>query len=153
MLPHNRHSRQESRAGACETPIIVRPDGVGERVRYKDCALFAPRLARASFPVSCAPTSNWNQPLRLPHRASSIVLKEVHEGAILFSTETEVYYSLNQIGLRVWRLLPPECSQVDEVVEKIHVHFPDVSAETIAADVRSLVDELRANGLVESEPT
>ena len=98
-------------------------------------------------------TPNRNQPLRLPHPASSIVLKEVQEGAILFSTETEVYYSLNQIGLRVWRLLPPECHQMDEVVERIHVHFPEVSPETIAADVRSLVDDLRANGLVETGPT
>ena len=90
--------------------------------------------------------------MRLPHRSSSVILKEVQDGAILFSTQTEVYFSLNQIGLRVWRLLPPECSQVDEVVARIHAHFPDVSPETIATDVRRLVDELRNHGLVESGP-
>jgi hypothetical protein len=88
--------------------------------------------------------------LRLPHPKSSVILKEVQEGAILFSTETEVYFSLNQVGLRVWRLLPPECSQVDDVVARIHTHFPDVNPETIGTDVRCLVNELRDSGLVES---
>jgi hypothetical protein len=87
--------------------------------------------------------------LRLPHRRSSVILREVQEGAILFSTETETYFSLNPIGLRVWRLLPPECAEVDEVVARIHGDFPDVSPETIASDVRRLLSELNGQGLVE----
>jgi coenzyme PQQ synthesis protein D (PqqD) len=90
--------------------------------------------------------------LRLPLRRSSVILKELGEGAVLFSTETEVYFSLNQIGLRVWRSLPPACSQMDQVVATIHAQFPEVSRETIASDIRSLIDELRDHGLVEFEP-
>lgn len=87
--------------------------------------------------------------MRLPHRRSSVILREVQEGAILFSTETETYFSLNLIGLRVWRLLPPECTKVDEVVARIHGDFPDVSPETIASDVQRLLSDLSGQGLVE----
>ena len=98
-------------------------------------------------PIGCLMTSI--RPLSLPRPKSSVVLKEVPEGAILFSTETEVYFSLNTIGVRVWRLLPPECTHMDEVVARIHSDFPDVNRETIASDVRSLLNDLDGQGLVE----
>ena len=75
------------------------------------------------------------------------------EGAILFCTATEVYFSLNQVGVSVWRLLPPVCSTEAEVVSSLAAKHPGVNAETIAADVRNLIGDLIANGLVEvSQP-
>lgn len=88
--------------------------------------------------------------MNLPGRSSSVVLREVPEGAILFSTETEVYFSLNPIGVRVWRLLAPECATVDELVARIHEEYPDVSPETIASDVRALLADLGSNGLIDA---
>src|SRR5690349_1474867 len=92
-------------------------------------------------------------PSNLPQRKSSVILKEVPEGAILFSTETEVYFSLNAIGVQVWRLLPPECRHVDEVVARIHDDYPEVSRETISSDVRLLLEDLDGQGLVEAQGT
>ena len=86
---------------------------------------------------------------KLPRPRSSVVFKEVHEGAILFCTRTEVYYALNPIGVRIWHMLPPTCVNEDEVVAKLSEAFPEVNLGTIAADVRRLLDELLDNDLVE----
>lgn len=88
--------------------------------------------------------------MNLPGRNSAVIVKEVPEGAILFSTETEVYFSLNPIGIRVWRLLSPECKSLDEVVGRIHDEYPDVSPETIASDVRALLADLGSHGLIDT---
>ena len=85
----------------------------------------------------------------LPSPRSSVVFREVHEGAILFCTQTEVYYALNSIGVRIWRLLPPSCVREEEIVAKLSEAFPEVNLGTISADVRRLLDELLENGLVE----
>ena len=114
-----------------------------------DCSCTWLRVYLLSAQRSLQPTSA----LRLPRPRSSVILRELQEGAILFSTESEIYFSLNPVGLKVWRLLPPACSQVDEVVAKIHSDFPDVSVETIASDVQSLLSELRSQGLVEVQET
>jgi hypothetical protein len=87
----------------------------------------------------------------LPRRNSSVVLREVPEGAILFSTESETYYSLNVVGLKVWSLLSSDCNTLDEIVATIHGDYPDVSRELIASDVSELLVELGGNGLVDAK--
>ena len=85
----------------------------------------------------------------LPRPRSTVVFREVPEGAILFCTATEVYYSLNPIGVVIWRLLPPECTSEDEVVARLSALHPEVNLGTLAADLRRLLDELVNSGLVE----
>lgn len=87
--------------------------------------------------------------MTLPCGRSSVVVKEVPEGAILFSTDTEVYFSLNHVGLRVWRLLHDDHQTMDEVVTALQQAYPDVSREVLTRDVQGLLDELSGNGLVE----
>ena len=87
--------------------------------------------------------------MKLPSPRQTVVFKEVPGGAILFCRETEVYYSLNAIGARVWRLLPPACAREDEVVTRLSAEFPEVNLGTIASDVRRLLAELLGSGLVE----
>ena len=80
-----------------------------------------------------------------------MVFREVPEGAILFCTRKEVYYSLNQLGVMIWRLLPPECTTEDEVVARVSQEYPDVTLGTISADVRRLIEDLVRNDLVEAQ--
>ncbi len=87
--------------------------------------------------------------MNLPRRSSAVVLREVEEGAILFSTESEMYFSLNVVGLRVWHLLASDCRTVDEVVATIQGEYPDINRELIATDVLGLLNDLGGNGLVE----
>jgi len=87
--------------------------------------------------------------LGLPRPLSTVIFREVPEGAILFSTQKEVYFSLNQLGVKIWRLLPPVCTTEDEIVAHVSREYPDVTLGTIAFDLRRLLDELARNELVE----
>ena len=87
--------------------------------------------------------------MNLPSPRSSVVVKGVSEGAILFCTETETYFSLNPVGVQVWRLLPPECSTEAEIVSRLRRDHPEIPAETIESDVRELLAELVKHRLVE----
>ena len=83
-------------------------------------------------------------PLPLP----SVVFQRVDDGAVLFSPDTELYFGLNEVGARVWELLPPTCTQVDDVVARLAAVYPDAAVETIRADVVALLGQLQLEGLV-----
>ena len=87
--------------------------------------------------------------LNLPRPRPTVVYRDLPEGAILFCTRTEVYYSLNPIGARIWRLLPPVCASEDDIVARLSEEYPDVNLGKIASDVRRLIEEFVGNGLVD----
>ena len=86
----------------------------------------------------------------LPRPSPTVICRELHEGAVLFCTATEVYFSLNAIATRIWQLLPPACLSEEEVVARLAESHPDVFPGEIAADLRALLEDLARNGLVES---
>jgi hypothetical protein len=88
--------------------------------------------------------------MKLPRPRPTVVYRDLPEGAILFCTSTEVYYSLNPIGARIWQLLPPVCSSEEDIVARLSEAYPEINLGKIAADVRRLLDELAGNGLVDS---
>lgn len=87
--------------------------------------------------------------MNLPQPRPTVIYRDLPEGAILFCTRTEVYYSLNPIGARIWQLLPPVCASEDEIVARLSEEYPDINLGKIASDVRRLLDELVGNGLVD----
>jgi hypothetical protein len=107
-------------------------------------------LLQANTRPSYRPASPRSIALTLPRPRSTVVLKDVSEGAILFCTESETYFSLNSVGVRIWRLLPPVCSTEAEVVGQLRTEHPEVDAAIISADLRLLLDELQRNKLVEA---
>ena len=86
----------------------------------------------------------------LPRPSPTVICRDLPEGAVLFCTATEVYFSLNPIAARIWQLLPPACLSEEEVVTRLCESHPDVVQGKIAADVRTLLEDLARNGLVES---
>jgi hypothetical protein len=91
--------------------------------------------------------------LRLPQPRPSVIYKDLPEGAILFCPQTEVYYSLNSIGVNIWRLLPPVCTTDAEIVARLTQLHPDVDISRIETDVRRLLVELVQSGLADSSTT
>jgi hypothetical protein len=67
---------------------------------------------------------------------------------VLFSTETEVYFGVGVVGARIWELLPPATSTVEEMVAILSSQYHDVAASQIRADVERFLTELLSNGLV-----
>ena len=84
----------------------------------------------------------------LPVPSSSAIFKQLAEGGVLFSTETEVYFGVNVIGARIWELLPPKTKTFDELCAVLASQYSDVSLAQIQKDVRKFLDDLIENGLV-----
>jgi hypothetical protein len=84
----------------------------------------------------------------LPTRNPKIIFKALATGAVLYSTEEEVYFGLNPVGVRVWELLPPASRTLDELCRVLAAEYPDVGEDVIRGDVSELLDELVKMGLV-----
>lgn len=84
----------------------------------------------------------------LPVAAPDVVYKSLPDGAVLFSSDSEVYFGLNAVGARVWELLPPTRETITEVVNELMAAYPGVERGVIEADVSELLTELQRQGLV-----
>ena len=84
----------------------------------------------------------------LPVAHPKVIFKSMPDGAVLFSTTDEVYFGLNEVGARIWELLPPATRTLDELCEAVHRHYPSVPLSTIREDATELLAELSAQGLV-----
>jgi len=105
---------------------------------------------RSLSPPQCG--ANHSRIEVLPTRNPKVIFKVLATGAVLYSTEEEVYFGLNAVGVRVWELLPPTHSTLDEVCRVIAAEYPDVGEDVIRADVSELIDELLKLGLVQPAP-
>jgi hypothetical protein len=85
--------------------------------------------------------------VHLPRPRTSVVFQQVPGGAVLLSTEDEVYYGLNGVGARVWELLA-ECGDADALCARVASEYPDVAPELVREDVLALVASLREHRLV-----
>lgn len=86
--------------------------------------------------------------VNLPRPASGVVFCEVDDGAVLLSVERELYFALNPVGARVWRLLPPTSRTLEELVMALLRDFPDAPADLVREDVAQLLRELEREQLV-----
>ncbi|HEX9565636.1 MAG TPA: PqqD family protein [Gemmatimonadaceae bacterium] len=84
----------------------------------------------------------------LPRPVDGAIFKKLPEGGVLFSTETEVYFGVGEVGARIWELLPPANRTVEEMVSILAGRYRDVRASQIRADVDRFLGELLENGLV-----
>ena len=85
---------------------------------------------------------------RLPAPRPSVVFCEVEDGAVLLHVEDEIYFSLSDVAARIWRLLPPAHTTLDELCNALHEQYPDVPPEVIREDVQGLLGELLESRLV-----
>lgn len=85
----------------------------------------------------------------LPHPHPSVVFREVSDGAVLLQMQDEIYFGLNEVGARVWQLLPPECRTVDELCERLRERYPEIPPDQIRADVEELLGQFREHRLLQ----
>jgi hypothetical protein len=84
----------------------------------------------------------------LPVPNPKVLFKSMSDGAVLFSTDNEVYFGLNSVGARIWELLPPVCSTFDELCTRLSSEYPEVDRSIIETDVKELLGDLTAHKLV-----
>jgi hypothetical protein len=84
----------------------------------------------------------------LPVANPKVIFKALSDGAVLFSTEDEVYFGLNEVGALVWQYLPPKLATLDELCAAIAERYPEVDPGVIRQDVTELISELASHRLV-----
>lgn len=84
----------------------------------------------------------------LPLPSGSVVFQRIDDGAVLFAPATEIYFGLNEVGARVWELLPPTSQSLDQLCASLAAAYPDVPASTLRSDVEELLAQLQQEGLV-----
>lgn len=79
-----------------------------------------------------------------------VVFRELDGEAVILNLESGIYFGLDQVGTRIWRLIQ-EHGALQKVFETMCAEY-DVGADTLERDLLQLVDELRAKGLVRASP-
>lgn len=88
----------------------------------------------------------------LPRPHPAVMFREVSDGAVLLQMQDEVYFGLNEVGTRIWQLLPPSCATLEELCARLGEAYPGVAAEQVRADVVELLDQLREQKLLVDGP-
>jgi Coenzyme PQQ synthesis protein D (PqqD) len=83
----------------------------------------------------------------LPRPHPNVVFQQLEDGAVLFAPERELYFGLNEVGARIWALLPPAHSTLDELADELALRYADVARPTLVEDARELLDALIREGL------
>ena len=84
----------------------------------------------------------------LPRPHPGVLFKAVSDGAVLLHVEEEIYFGLNDVGARIWQLLPPTCACVEDLCTRLSETYTDVAPEVLRADVLELLGQLEENQLV-----
>ena len=78
-----------------------------------------------------------------------VISQTLGKEAVLLHLETEVYYSLDETGLRMWQLIG-EYGEPQAIISRMQEEF-DVDETTLKNDFSRLVDELIKEGLLDVE--
>lgn len=84
--------------------------------------------------------------LPIPH--PDTLFRATSEGGVLLQMQEEIYYGLNTVGARIWELLPPECSRLEALVDRMSETYPDAGRDVLRQDVTELLESLLEAGLV-----
>lgn len=87
---------------------------------------------------------NLNAALRIP---AHVLYTTVEKDAVLLSTLTNKYYSLNEVGARFWNLLT-EGKTLRQLHQVLLDEF-EVTSSQLEQDLLELLKQLRENGLIE----
>lgn len=75
--------------------------------------------------------------------------QEVNGETVILDLKSESYFGLDEVGTRVWQLLQ-EHEDVQKVFDAMLEEF-DVDANTLASDIKNLINDLIEKGLISSD--
>jgi hypothetical protein len=81
-----------------------------------------------------------------PQRRERVLLERVDDETVLLDLESGLYFSLNDVGARIWELCDGSRT-VDDIVTVICDEY-DAPRDVIAADVHELLDGLAGQQLL-----
>jgi pyrroloquinoline quinone biosynthesis protein D len=87
-----------------------------------------------------------DEPNGFLHRREGVLAQEANGQTVLLRLDDGSYYALDEVGALIWELCDGARSLAD-VIDELCGQF-DAPAETVAADVREFVDDLRRERLL-----
>jgi Coenzyme PQQ synthesis protein D (PqqD) len=81
-------------------------------------------------------------------RVDRVVFTRAAESAVLLDPRSGRYYSLTDVGARIWELCDGQRT-LDEITREIAAEY-EAAPETIRADIVELLQELESEGLLAS---
>lgn len=84
----------------------------------------------------------------LPRPHPDVLFRAVSDGAVLLHARDEIYFGLNEVGAKVWQLLPPATADLDALCARLGESYRDVPPEVLRADVVELLAQLQEHQLV-----
>ena len=75
--------------------------------------------------------------------------QEVNGETVILDLQSESYFGLDEVGTRIWQLLQ-EHGETKKVFDVMLDEF-DVDADTLASDMKNLIDHLVDKGLISSD--
>jgi len=87
--------------------------------------------------------------MKLPDSAlipPHVLARQVGDETVILNLESGVYFGLDSVGARIWKLLA-EGNNLVRICEKMQLEF-QVDPETLEKDVKRLVHELEDKGLI-----
>ncbi|MFA6449417.1 MAG: PqqD family protein [bacterium] len=75
--------------------------------------------------------------------------REIEGETVLLDLKSGVYYSLNEVGSEIWRLLADKATE-EELVDAITAKY-EVAKDEAARDVSELIKDLSGEGLIIGE--
>ena len=85
-----------------------------------------------------------------PQRNEQVIAQKASSDFLLFNMNDGSYYSLNEVGCRVWELCDGNRS-IAQLVETLEAEY-DAPAETLTKDVLELLEHLRGGKLIVEVP-
>ena len=82
--------------------------------------------------------------------APDVVFRELDGEAVILNLESGIYFGLDQVGTRIWRLIQ-EHGALQKVFETMCDEY-DVGSDTLERDLLQLVDELCEKRLAQASP-
>ena len=75
--------------------------------------------------------------------------QEVNGETVILDLKSESYFGLDEVGTRIWQLLR-EHGDVQKTFDTMLEEF-DVDTDTLASDMKNLIDDLTEKGLISSD--
>ena len=78
-----------------------------------------------------------------------VLFQEVGEQAAILHLETEIYYSLDDVGAEMWRAIE-RTGDIDQALEALETNY-EVDPGRLAADLAALIQENETHDLLRVE--
>lgn len=76
----------------------------------------------------------------------SIFIQEIDDEVIILDSNTQEYFTINQVGKDIWELLSKELTLEEVVTELMEIY--DISKEQLETDVKNFIEALNQKGLI-----